>query len=93
MQFNKKLYKIGAKKIASGVPTSLRGSMKETQYQYACVSIGDISLKEREKFVDYFQPEIIQCYPAWYGEVNNENQLARTLGLLLMYEIAKEEGL
>lgn len=76
------LYRKAAKEVAN------------RKQDYACSAItaveGVYPSKHRTKFQDVFKPNTVgRLYP-WYGYSNDENRMARSLGLLLMACIANE---
>ncbi len=60
---------------------------------YACIALQRFSLSgyELRKFTDMFAPDEAGDYDAFFGEVTNQNQLARSLALLFMAEMSLEE--
>jgi hypothetical protein len=62
---------------------------------YACDAVKIVTYgmgtDMRDKFREFFIPDPANPHQGlWWGEINEENQLARSLGLLLMQEIYDE---
>jgi hypothetical protein len=62
---------------------------------YACAALhsatGDMFSWERDFFAAYFMPENTTLMKPWFGKYYSpKNQLARSLALLLMEQIAKD---
>ena len=80
------IYRKAAEIIASG------------ESVFACVAIIYLSKSQEYpppevlSFTEYFKPEIISDDISWFGDwLDKENQLARSLALLFMAEIEKEQ--
>ena len=78
-----KVYRKAAESIAEGVD------------RYACDAIlwanAEIDSSEKQRlFSEFFNPLPGSISAFWWGPINPENQLARSLGLLLMQEIYDE---
>lgn len=81
-----KVYRRAAERIASG------------ESYLACIAIGDTESSHRAKaefiFAEFFQPRSIFGHQAWFGYSDiQQNQMARSLALLLMTEMAEEGSL
>jgi hypothetical protein len=72
--------------------TYLRAAKRLETADYACIALGvkGGGYKEKIKFTKLFKPENYNHYYPWFGEINPENQMARSLALLFMHEIEKD---
>ena len=80
------IYRKAAERIASG------------ESDFACIAIEDLSESQLQpslaelSFSEYFKPEDTLDILPWFGfTYDEENQLARSLALLFMAEIEKEQ--
>jgi hypothetical protein len=81
-----KIYREAAKAIANG---------ESIACCYAIAGVEGIHYTDKfvakKQFCNWFRPPEGEYKPFWYGEVwNDESNLARSLGLLLMHELEKD---
>lgn len=85
--------------MKKGVYLKAAKLITEREQRWAChaivVAVNYLAIKHKHKFSEYFyDPESpMHTEYIWFGVLNRENQLARTLALLLMHEMEKDGSL
>jgi hypothetical protein len=91
------VYREAARQVTEGENGSACFAISKATYSFAPRHLDywdkvRLQLSNVDYFAAYLKPEIVDEWGRWYDTFVEENQMARSLALLFMAEISKDEG-